>query len=183
MPEVFETDLKERLKVNDAAAFEKLYDDSFPLIAAYVQQNSGSEQDAEDTFQEAMIVLVQHLKNPGFVLTSSPGTYLYSVARNHWLKRLRDNKRPTPYEEELHGDLLHEVPASTQFPSQQGVIDRLLTKITNHCRHLLVNIFLENEPMERLMKRMGWKNKHTAANQKYKCLEQVKKVAAAEADI
>jgi hypothetical protein len=29
--------------------------------------------------------------------------------------------------------------------------------------------------MDSLMVKMGWKNKHTAANQKYKCMEQVKK--------
>jgi hypothetical protein len=29
--------------------------------------------------------------------------------------------------------------------------------------------------MSSLMQKMGWKNKHTAANQQYKCLQQVKK--------
>jgi len=31
--------------------------------------------------------------------------------------------------------------------------------------------------MESLMIQMGWKNKHTADNQKYKCVQQVKKEA------
>jgi hypothetical protein len=29
---------------------------------------------------------------------------------------------------------------------------------------------------------MGWKNKHTAANQKYKCLQQMKTTALQEAE-
>jgi len=184
MPELLETELASILRKNDAAAFERLYDESYQAIAAYVVKNSGNEQDAEDTFQEAMLILVQNLKKPGFVLSSSPGTYLYSVARNLWLKRLRDSKPvSTAYEEDLHGDLLQETTGDEVAHSRHGLLGKMLTRITNHCRHLLVNIFLENEPMERLMKRMGWKNKHTAANQKYKCLEQVKKVAAADAEL
>lgn len=184
MPEVLEADLKERIRKNEAAAFEKLYDDHFPIIAAYVKQNSGSEQDSQDVFQEAMMVLVQNLRKPEFVLTASAGTYIYSVARNIWLKRLRDNKAAlVNYEAALHADLQQESAAVLQPNDQQSMLDKLLNRITSHCRHLLVNIFLKNEPIERLMKQMGWKNKHSAANQKYKCLEQVKKVAATSPDL
>ncbi|MBX2905341.1 MAG: sigma-70 family RNA polymerase sigma factor [Taibaiella sp.] len=184
MPELLEAELTTLLRKNDTAAFKRLYDDSYPAIAAYVVKNSGNEQDAEDTFQEAMLILVQNLRKPGFVLTSSAGTYLYSVSRNIWLKRLRDNNTvATPYEEDLHGDLLQESGGQDPNHRRHSLLDRALARITSHCRHLLINIFLDNEPMERLMKRMGWKNKHTAANQKYKCLEQVKKVAAADAGL
>jgi hypothetical protein len=35
-------------------------------------------------------------------------------------------------------------------------------------------------PLEQLMKKMGWKNKHTASNQKYKCIQMLKKQVAKE---
>jgi len=178
MPELLEITLSERLRQNDATAFEQLYDECYPAIAGYVQQNSGNEQDAEDVFQETMIVVLQNLRKPDFVLSSSVKTYMYAVARNLWLKRLRDSKPATAhYDEELHGDLLHEQTGAGHTQHNTGILEKILNKITNHCRHILVNLFLNNEPMERFMKRMGWKNKHTAANQKYKCLEQVKKYA------
>lgn len=180
MPELLDTELTSLLRKNDATAFKRLYKQSFPVVAAYVLQNNGSDQDAEDIFQEAIVILVQNLKKPDFLLTAAPTTYLYSVARNQWLKRLRDNKPfAIAYEEDLHGDMLLETATSPPALAHQGLLHSLLMRITNHCRHLLIKIFLKNEPMERLMKHMGWKNKHTAANQKYKCLEQAKKVAAA----
>ena len=48
-------------------------------------------------------------------------------------------------------------------------------KITIHCQRILKAIFYLNEPMDTLMIKMGWKNKHTATNQKYKCIEQIRK--------
>jgi hypothetical protein len=50
-----------------------------------------------------------------------------------------------------------------------------LQKITRNCQRILKAIFFQQELMDSLMVKMGWKNKHTAANQKYKCIEQVKK--------
>ena len=50
-----------------------------------------------------------------------------------------------------------------------------LSKITANCQRILKTIFFYNEPMDNLLKKLGWKNKHTAANQQYKCIQQVKK--------
>ena len=54
-------------------------------------------------------------------------------------------------------------------------VQRWLYRVTENCQRILKAIFFYQEPMENLIVRMGWKNKHTAANQKYKCIEQVKK--------
>jgi hypothetical protein len=47
-----------------------------------------------------------------------------------------------------------------------------------HCRNLIKAIFFYRVSMERLMVKMGWKNKHTAANQQYKCIQQLKRQQA-----
>jgi RNA polymerase sigma factor (sigma-70 family) len=84
--------LLDKLKAEDNSSFELLYKFYFPTVASYIKQNLGSNQDAEDIFQEAIIVLLQKVRKTDFVLTSSLKTYLYAIAKNLWLKRLRDNK-------------------------------------------------------------------------------------------
>jgi RNA polymerase sigma factor (sigma-70 family) len=84
--------LFDKLKAEDNSSFELLYKFYFPSVSSYIKQNLGSNQDAEDIFQEAIIVLLQKVRQADFVLTSSLKTYLYAIAKNLWLKRLRDNK-------------------------------------------------------------------------------------------
>src|SRR5687768_4001830 len=83
--------LLDKLKTEDSSSFKLLYKFYFPSVASFIKQNCGNNEDAEDIFQEAIIVLLQKVRQSDFVLTSSLKTYLYAVAKNLWLKRLRDN--------------------------------------------------------------------------------------------
>src|SRR5579864_2782986 len=72
-------------------AFEALYQQYYPSVKYFVLHTSGTTQDAEDVFQEAMVVLLGKLRAEDFILTSSLKTYLFAIAQNIWLKRKRDN--------------------------------------------------------------------------------------------
>ena len=93
MQTISDNTLLDQLKNEDNASFEILYKFYYPSIEAHITQNFGNTEDAEDVFQEAIIVLLQKVRQENFVLTSSLKTYLFAIARNLWLKRLRDNKR------------------------------------------------------------------------------------------
>jgi len=167
--------LLENLKNEDNASFEVLYKFYFPPVAAHISRQMGSIADAEDIFQEAIIVLLQKIRQTDFVLTSSLKTYLFAIASKLWLKRLRDNKLVPvnnfeKYQQESE-PFAFELQAE---PVKEEKLMLWLTKITANCQRILKAIFFYREPMSSLMKRMGWKNKHTAANQQYKCIQQVK---------
>ncbi|SJZ73441.1 RNA polymerase sigma factor, sigma-70 family [Chitinophaga eiseniae] len=164
-----------QLKAGDRHATAVIYQAYFPMVAAYVQQHNGHPADAEDVFQEVMLALVQKIQSPDFTLTASLKTYLYAIARNCWSKRMRDNRLLLPGtaaipEEAAMPDLFPEPPATTQV---QG----WLARITDNCKRVLKALFFYQQPMALLAQKMGWKNKHTADNQKYKCLQQLRKAA------
>lgn len=171
MPEVSDNLLLAHLRKEENSAFTLLYKECFPPVAHYVYQNSGNPQDAEDVFQETVVVLLNKIRQPDFLLTSSLKTYTFSISRNLWLKKLRD-KHPQLALGEL------QLAASSATDNETEAEDKISTwlqRITTNCQRILKAIFYFNEPMDSLMERMGWKNKHTAANQKYKCIEQIKK--------
>ncbi|MEN9569796.1 MAG: hypothetical protein RL172_1027 [Bacteroidota bacterium] len=168
--------LLEHLKNEDNASFEVLYKFYFPSVANYITQHFGSTEDAEDIFQEAVMVLLQKIRGTNFVLTASLKTYLFAIAKNLWLKRLRDDKLITvdnidKYQQESEQFTVELKPE----PTREEKLSFWLTKITANCQRILKAIFFYKEPMGSLMQKMGWKNKHTAANQQYKCIQQVKK--------
>ena len=164
-----------RLKDENNEAFGALYEDHYPFVKAYVIKKNGTLQDAEDIFQETIVVLLQKVRQEDFALTSSLKTYFIAIAKNQWLKRLRDN-RLLPVEA-----IEKYLPGTDAFPveirpekTNEEKMNTWLTSITENCQRILKAIFFHKETMAIVSKRMGWKNKHTAANQKYKCIEQVK---------
>ena len=176
MQTVSDNTLLDQLKSEDNASFEILYKFYYPSIETHITQNFGSTEDAEDVFQEAIIVLLQKVRRENFVLTSSLKTYLFAIARNLWLKRLRDNKNiPVDNFDNYQQETETYAFELQSEPTKEEKITSWLTKITENCQRILKAIFFYKEPMGSLMQKMGWKNKHTAANQQYKCLQQVKK--------
>lgn len=174
MPKLSDDNLLCQLKNEENTAFNHLYDNCFPSVAKYVMQNSGNGQDAEDIFQEAVIVLLGKIRQPKFLLTSSLKTYLFSISKNLWLKKLRDSRSVTIAADEQY---LYDLPTDDNETAcrNENKLLHWLQKITANCQKILKAIFYFNEPIDSLMTKMGWKNKHTATNQKYKCIEQIRR--------
>ncbi|WP_460675209.1 RNA polymerase sigma factor [Larkinella ripae] len=172
--------LVESLRSGETSAYEWVYKTYYPSIARFVRRNRGSDGDAEDVFQESVIVLHQKITAADFRLTSTLKTFLFSIARNLWLKKLRDEKLIPLSEEQLislqdaHG-FASEEPSADEVQHEQ--LSAWMARITGHCQRVIKSIYFSHEPMDHLMVTMGWKNRHTAVNQKYKCIQQLKRAS------
>src|SRR5947208_6010509 len=91
--EINEQLLLRGLTKNDSKAIDSIYKDNFNMVQAFILNNNGTYDDARDIFQEAMITLYEKAKSESFVLTSQIKTYIYSVCRRLWLKRLQQMGR------------------------------------------------------------------------------------------
>jgi RNA polymerase sigma factor (sigma-70 family) len=133
------TDLKKR----DNAAYNLLYTFYYPSIERFVIRNSGTAVDAEDIFQETVIVLLDKVPKKDFVLTSSIKTYILAVASNLWLKRLRDTKRSATLEPEyeLEDLTLAEWEQKEEHRLKRNAIERIFSRISRHCVIFLQRLF------------------------------------------
>ncbi len=163
------------IQQNEAAAFNILYKFYYPVVRNFVLKNNGSEADAEDVFQETLIVLLRKVPKDDFELTSSLKTYIFSIASNIWLKKLRDVKRQANH---FMQDVV-EVHSAKELEAteaqKQNLLNKALAAITHHCLTLIYQVFYTDKKREEIMAEMRYKNPHTFNNQKYKCLQQAKK--------
>ena len=168
--------------VNDKDAIESVYKDNFSLIQHFVLYNNGNEDDARDIFQEAMIVLFEKSKSPDFVLTCQIKTYLYSVCRRLWLKKLQQNRRIesqvenfdqiVPVEDDLEE---HE-----KLNKQYLIMRTAMGKIGEPCKSLIEAFYVHHKNMHEIAEFFGYTNADNAKNQKYKCLVRLKKLFFAQ---
>ena len=67
------------IEKGDPQIILKLYRQSLPNIKRYVLHNSGRAEDAEDLFQEAMVIVYEKIIKKELVLSSSLATYLFNL--------------------------------------------------------------------------------------------------------
>ena len=68
--------------VNDGGQFTHWYRLYYPMVKKLVVEKGGTKEDAEDVFQETLIVLIEKKRNKEFNLTSKESTYVYGIALN-----------------------------------------------------------------------------------------------------
>lgn len=169
--------LLERLKENEQEAYLSLYHLYYPDLARYVLRNSGNKEDAEDVFQETLLILLHKIREKHFQLNAELKTFLYAINRNQWLKKLRSRHIPLPIDYAEHSDTIitEDIDIDVQQQQPESWIQRLFENITGHCVVLITRIFLKQHEPELLIKELGYKNNHTFQNQKYKCINQLRK--------
>jgi RNA polymerase sigma factor (sigma-70 family) len=170
------------LAFNNKQAIETIYRENFAVIQAFIINNNGSADDARDIFQEAMIVLFEKSRSDSFELSSQLKTYIYSVCRRLWLKKLNQNQRYSgqienmeetiPVEEDLES---HEK-RNTDFT----LMENAMSKIGEPCKSLLDAYYIQKKHMQEIAADFGYTNADNAKTQKYKCLMRLKKLFFAQ---
>jgi RNA polymerase sigma factor (sigma-70 family) len=176
--EITEQKLLEGLALNDRKAIETIYKQHYNMVQSLVLNNSGYPDDARDVFQEAMIVLYEKVRSGSFELNCQLKTYLYSVCRRLWLKRLNQMQRLSPEVESL-GETVpveEELEKHEQRNQDFLVMEQSLNNLGEPCRSLLKAYYLEKKNMVEIAGDFGYTNADNAKNQKYKCLMRLKKI-------
>ena len=177
-PENNERLLLEGLAINDKKAVEAIYRDNYNMVQSLVINNNGSADDAKDVFQEAMIVLYEKVRSGTFELNCQIKTYVFSVARRLWLKRLQQLSRYSAPVESME----QVVPVEDEIEEHEKrnvefeMMDKAISSLGEPCKSLLEAYYLQKQNMQVIAANFGYTNADNAKNQKYKCLMRLKKI-------
>ena len=170
--------LLQGLARNERKSVEAIYRLNYSMIQLLVINNNGSTDDAKDIFQESMIVLYEKARSGNFELNCQIRTYVYSVARRLWLKRLQQSSRfsgdigaaenTVPVEDDVED---HE-----QRDREFGMMEKAMNGLGEPCKSLLAAFYLQKKNMQEIAANFGYTNAENAKTQKYKCLIRLKKV-------
>ncbi|MCX6332523.1 MAG: sigma-70 family RNA polymerase sigma factor [Bacteroidetes bacterium] len=183
--ELNEQALLKGLAQNDSKAVETLYKSHFTMIQHFVENNNGSFDDARDVFQEAMIALYEKVQLDSFVLTCQIKTYLFSICKHLWLKRLHQmGKYSSPLN--AHEESISVETDMGMFEKKEAafaIMNRALNSLGEPCKSLLEGYYINKKGMQELANQFGYTNADNTKNQKYKCLMRLKKLFFAQYNI
>ena len=175
-----------RSEANPDDAIRYLYRTQFRLTAAYIKQNSGTEEDAEDIFQELVLVFIDILKKDKFRGESSVSTFLYSLTRNIWLnelnKRGKSKRRDEIFEK---GKDIADMDVSHLIADRETKMQlmKVVDKLGETCKKILLAFYFENLAIREILQNLNYENEQVVRNKKYKCLKQLEQMMMAEPNL
>lgn len=152
-----------RIQSGDESALDYLYKKNYRAMIGLVLRNNGTEQEARDIFQDALIVFWQKAVSPDFELTSKISTYLYSVCQNLWRKELERKKK--------FEDSDHEDSEENNLEQQEmiQIVHDCIDLLGDSCKEVLTLYYFDGLSMDKIAEKMGLANSDTAKTKRYKC--------------
>jgi len=152
-----------------------MYVEYFPVILSYINRNNGSEEDAADVFQDALVVFYQKSRKPDFQLNCAVKTYLYSISRNTWLNRMRSRKKEVRMDEDFETVAVQDEVLDMLVENEhKNLISNLMNKLGDKCREILTLVYFERLKMDEVAERVGMSSAQVVRNQKSRCMKKLK---------
>jgi RNA polymerase sigma factor (sigma-70 family) len=167
-------DLLNGILRNDTIILQFIYKNFYSKINFFIKKNSGDDDDANDIFQEAIIIIYRKLKANELVLDCTFETYLYSVCRFLWLKQLEKRKIEKEkikdnhdYNEDIYDDGLEKV---ADLNERYRLYQKHFINLGKDCQKVL-QLYFDKVPLKNIAQIMGFKSEKYAKKRKFKCKE------------
>ena len=163
----------EGLRQKKSSYIAYMYQEFIPIVRHLVERNSGNQQDMEDLFQDAIIVLYSRSLVQPFELECSLKTYFMSICKNLWLQRL-ERKFRLLYQadygvNEREGDYSTEDPKlGEKNLERRRLFYKNLLSLPIDCQRL-IKLYCLKIPYKEIARLMNFKNEVYVKTRKYSC--------------
>jgi RNA polymerase sigma factor (sigma-70 family) len=163
------------IKTQDNNVLQYIYKNHYSIVHNFIVTNSGSADDAKDIFQESIIVIYRKVKEKEhFLLNSSFKTFIYSIARNLWLKHLRTTK----YEDRKIKDQqnfieLRDEPFKVKSDDlKMYLYQKYFKQLPEDCQNIL-KLTVREIPQKEIAQAMNLKSEGYVKKRKHGCKEKL----------
>jgi RNA polymerase sigma factor (sigma-70 family) len=165
------------LKSRDKDVINYIYKQSYAQVRFFVTSNNGDTMDAEDVFQDTIVLIYKNIDSAHFSLTCSFSTYLFSICRHLWLQKLNRKMKNTSIEdymatsepEEEFEQMQDHLVDSEKFRLFQKYFNKL-----NNSEQKILNLYMNKTHGKEIAKIMGYKSDKYAKYRKYVVKEKLK---------
>jgi RNA polymerase sigma factor (sigma-70 family) len=164
--------LLEGIRQREHKVLSRIYVKYYPVVLRYILNNSGSESDAKDVFQESIIVLYTLASDKNFEIREQFAAFITGIAKRIWLKQIRHNAVKERYVEESKnvGEQIEEHPSDEELENELelALIRKHIVNLGEECRKVLM-MAAEGLKNEEIAQKQGYKSESVVRVKKSKC--------------
>lgn len=152
----------------------------FGSVKSFVMSNSGTEEDARDVFQDALVIFCERVPQPDFQLTGTIQNYLFGICRYRWFAQLRAHKKRVASDaaaSNLGDTEIEAIQAHEKREAKFNALEQAMEALGGECRKLLQWFYFKKISLKEIASKLGMKSENAAKTRKFRCLEQARKLA------
>jgi len=157
----------EGVRNQDNEILNWLYDNYLQSVKKHVLNNSGSDEDVSDVFQDTIIILYNQITEDNLSLSTDLKGYFFGIARNVWSAQLRKKQKTI----DLEVDPAEEEDSEEQY---DPILERIVSKVFQYLKpdqQMVLRLFSDGHSYEEIAVKMNLKNEVYARRKKYLCKE------------
>lgn len=169
-----DTEIYRGVLERDPKVIDFIYKNYLPIFLKNLNKNNRLYEEAEDIFQESIIVIYQHIQNNKINEETNFKSYFWSVFSNltlaHNRKYLQNKINIDSDNEE---DIIDEE-LNVQYVKNlrsKIYIDHF-NRLKDECKKLL-KLFFKKMSIKKIAKKLGYKNEQVVKVKKYKCKDEL----------
>jgi len=147
-----------------------LYKTVQPKISTWIMKNNGSDEDAQDIFQDAVLSFYSYVLDDKFDDGKSVGAFIFSTAKNMWINKVKLISRE-------NAELPHQIAdvgLNDEISRENDKkITALLAELGARCEELLTYRIFYKMSMEDIALRMRFANANAVKTKNYKCKQRL----------
>jgi RNA polymerase sigma factor (sigma-70 family) len=159
----------------DDKVLEFLYDTVLPKVKHMVYKYRGSEDEAYDVFQEAILRFYNYVKQGKFDASHKAEAFIYTVSKNLYIDYMRRQNKSIKIEAFKEGGTQElDSPLEKMISEEkEAKVKALFSKLGETCNNLLMYCFFHDLPVKEICEKMGFGSEDVLKTKKYKCKQRL----------
>lgn len=156
----------------DDKVHDYLFSNILPMIIHHVKSNSGTREDGEDLFQDALIALHSRVEKGPLTISCKFSTYFYEICKKMWLKKLKRRKtlrdKGIDVNETLRENIEAELETDFWDTEEYLLYRKHLKRLNKRCREI-IRLRKLNWSYKEIMNELYFTSEGQARKYSYNC--------------
>lgn len=155
-----------------------LYDRTYSKIKGHILRNSGSVDDANDVFQDAMVILFQHVRDGKYKEEYDIDAFMFTICKNLWVKQAVKNKKVQALDgHEIYlSDTSLNVLEVLESDDRKDLLKFLLKSLGKNCQKILSLSIYYRLSMREIAVKLNLANEDVVKATNYRCKQKLIKL-------
>jgi|OM-RGC.v1.017508304 DNA-directed RNA polymerase specialized sigma24 family protein len=164
-------------KGKDREVVPLLYKKVYPLVERYIVRNSGKKDDAQDVFQDALLLFYKQIMLKTYDQKYKVFGYLYKICIYKWVNKAKKNSKIVFVDEieKFEEPVYDEFTETLIVHADENIIRKLFNPIGEKCIELLTYTTYSSLLLEDIMIRMDFNSVSAVKMQLKRCKEKLLK--------